>query len=119
VTDLEGLKRLGAPPSDVAALISEAFSEMIFTFGDVHCDPHAANLLVRRTPDGGCAPPTGGGWQGGGCGGAAPRGKWQLVLLDHGLYRRLDDTFRLEYAGLWHSLVFAGKERLGAQAGGS
>lgn len=38
-----------------------------------------------------------------------PRGQWQLVLLDHGLYRRLDDSFRLEYAGLWHSLVFAGE----------
>lgn len=37
------------------------------------------------------------------------RGQWQLVLLDHGLYRQLDDSFRLEYAGLWHSLVFAGK----------
>ncbi len=31
----------------------------------------------------------------------------QLVLLDHGLYRELKDDFRLEYAGLWRSLVFA------------
>ncbi|KAL4448834.1 hypothetical protein ABPG77_007551 [Micractinium sp. CCAP 211/92] len=107
VTDRAGLAALGAAPADVAALISETFNEMIFAFGDVHCDPHAANLLVRRAPPAGASTASrGGNWQGGN-GGAAPRGKWQLVLLDHGLYRQLDDAFRLEYAGLWHSLVFA------------
>ncbi|PSC76949.1 ABC1 [Micractinium conductrix] len=107
VTDLEGLKRLGAAPADVAALISETFNEMIFAFGDVHCDPHAANLLVRAAPPRGTTTVArGGAWQGGD-GGAKPRGRWQLVLLDHGLYRELDDSFRLEYAGLWHALVFA------------
>lgn len=30
----------------VSRLISETFSEMIFTFGDVHCDPHAGNLRL-------------------------------------------------------------------------
>lgn len=30
------------------------------------------------------------------------------MLLDHGLYRRLDDQFRVEYAGLWRSLIFGG-----------
>jgi predicted unusual protein kinase regulating ubiquinone biosynthesis (AarF/ABC1/UbiB family) len=34
-------------------------------------------------------------------------GRPQLVLLDHGLYRHIDDGFRLQYAGLWHALVFA------------
>jgi aarF domain-containing kinase len=34
-------------------------------------------------------------------------GKMQLVLLDHGLYKELDQTFRLEYAGLWRSLILA------------
>ncbi len=34
-------------------------------------------------------------------------GKTQLVLLDHGLYRQVDDAFRLQYAGLWRSLIFA------------
>lgn len=46
--------------------------EMIFIHGDVHCDPHAANMLVRPLPG----------------------GDWRLVLLDHGLYRRIDDDFR-------------------------
>jgi aarF domain-containing kinase len=108
VTDLEGLKRLGAAPRDVSKLIGETFNEMIFTFGDCHCDPHAANMLLRRTPDA-ATTHTGGTWVGGGTGTAQPKGKWQLVLLDHGLYRQLDDSFRLEYAGLWHALVFAGE----------
>ncbi|EFN51969.1 hypothetical protein CHLNCDRAFT_32749 [Chlorella variabilis] len=112
VTDAAGLAALGAEAGEVSRLISETFNEMIFTFGDVHCDPHAANLLVRRTPDGpGPAPAAadsagGSSWQGGE-GGVKAKGRWQLVLLDHGLYRRLTDDFRLEYAGLWHSLVFA------------
>ncbi|KAI3430556.1 hypothetical protein D9Q98_005149 [Chlorella vulgaris] len=109
VTDLEGLKRLGAAPRDVSKLIGETFNEMIFTFGDCHCDPHAANMLLRRTPDA-ATTHTGGTWVGGGTGTAQFKGKWQLVLLDHGLYRQLDDSFRLEYAGLWHSLVFADEE---------
>lgn len=34
----------------------------------------------------------------------------QLVLLDHGLYRQIDDTFRMEYAALWRALIFADKD---------
>lgn len=49
----------------VAWLVSSVFNEMIFSFGDVHCDPHAANMILRKAPGGGM----------------------QLVLLDHGLYR--------------------------------
>ena len=63
-------------------------------------------MLVRRTPEPAArAAYAGEGWQ---ASSGKPKGKWQLVLLDHGLYRQLDDSFRLEYAGLWHSLVFAG-----------
>jgi aarF domain-containing kinase len=91
VTDRAALAAMGAPPAAVARLISETFAQMIFRFGDVHADPHAANMLVARAPPG------------------APVG-WQLVLLDHGLYRRLDDAFRLEYAHLWRSLIFADVE---------
>ncbi len=37
-------------------------------------------------------------------------GRMQLVLLDHGLYKEIDDTFRSEYAHLWRSLIFADPE---------
>lgn len=46
--DLPAIHRLGVKPSDLSRTISLAFAEMIFLFGDVHCDPHAANLLVRK-----------------------------------------------------------------------
>lgn len=32
--------------------LSEAFAEMMFKHGFVHCDPHAANVLVRPLPSG-------------------------------------------------------------------
>lgn len=45
MTDLEGLKALGADPGEVSRLISECFNEMIFAFGDVHCGECAACFL--------------------------------------------------------------------------
>ena len=30
-----------------------------------------------------------------------------MVLVDHGLYRKLDEDFRLKYASLWKSLMLA------------
>lgn len=56
----------------------------VFVEGFVHCDPHPANLMVRKQ-DGGPF----------------------LVLLDHGLYKELDDDFRIKYAGLWRNLMMA------------
>lgn len=41
--------------------------------------------------------------------GSAP-GHWQLVLLDHGLYRQIADDVRHHYAGLWRSLIFGDVE---------
>lgn len=35
------------------------------------------------------------------------KGKAELVLLDHGLYEVMEKSFRHDYAGLWHALVFA------------
>lgn len=32
--------------------VSQTFAEMMFKHGFVHCDPHAANLLVRPLPYG-------------------------------------------------------------------
>ncbi len=44
-------------------------------------------------------------------------GRAELVLLDHGLYRRLSDDFRLEYAALWRSLVFGDEAGIRSAAG--
>jgi aarF domain-containing kinase len=52
VTDGPALAALGVPRPRLARLVSEAFNEMIFVHGDVHCDPHAANMVrLRRLLD--------------------------------------------------------------------
>lgn len=38
VTDMKGLQDRGIDPKELAQLVSETFNEMIFTFGDVHCE---------------------------------------------------------------------------------
>lgn len=84
VADIVGL---GLEPTHVARLVCQVFSEMMFVHGFVHCDPHPGNLFVRRHPDPHAAQ------------------KEQLVLLDHGLYRELDDGFRQTYCDLWRAML--------------
>ncbi|XP_071929926.1 putative ABC1 protein At2g40090 isoform X2 [Coffea arabica] len=93
VNDLKTIQRLGIQPRDVAKLVSQAFAEMMFKHGFVHCDPHAANVLVRPLRSGN--------------GSIFGRKKPQLVLLDHGLYKDLDDSIRINYAALWKGLIFS------------
>ncbi|KAK2980998.1 hypothetical protein RJ640_023324 [Escallonia rubra] len=93
VTDPKMIQRLGIQPNDVAKLLSQTFAEMMFKHGFVHCDPHAANLLVRPLPSGNRS--------------IFGRRKPQLILLDHGLYKDLDVSTRTNYAALWKALIFA------------
>ncbi|PWA56293.1 ABC2-like protein [Artemisia annua] len=93
VNDLQSIQKLGINPHDIARLVSRTFAEMMFKHGFVHCDPHAANLLVRTLPSSKR--------------GIFGRRKPQLVLLDHGLYKVLDNSIRTNYAALWKALVLA------------
>jgi aarF domain-containing kinase len=63
----------------------QLFSAQIFSWGWVHCDPHPGNILIRPHP-------------------LKPR-QPQFVLLDHGLYVRVTDSFRQQYATLWKGLM--------------
>ena len=72
--------------SEVAKLISSVFNAQIFQNGFVHCDPHPANVLIRKHPH---------------------KEGPQLVLLDHGLYKKLDGQFQEAYARLWKSILMA------------
>lgn len=38
------------------------------------------------------------------------QGRPHLILLDHGLYKRISPEFRREYAGLWRSLILADEQ---------
>ncbi|KAK9683519.1 hypothetical protein RND81_10G147400 [Saponaria officinalis] len=93
VDDVKGIRKMKIQPREVSNLVSETFAEMIFKHGFVHCDPHAANLLVRPLPAG----------KRNFLGNRKP----QLVLLDHGLYKELDFSMRINYASLWKGLVFS------------
>ncbi|KAI0629098.1 atypical/ABC1/ABC1-B protein kinase [Trametes polyzona] len=67
----------------------DLFSAQIFDWGWVHCDPHPGNVIIRPHSD-----PK-----------RRTRGAAQLVLLDHGLYVRLPETFQQQYARLWKALL--------------
>ena len=44
--------RWGIQSKDVARIVLQAFNDMLFVHGLVHCDPHAGNVLVRQLPGG-------------------------------------------------------------------
>ncbi|KAI9017405.1 ABC1 family-domain-containing protein, partial [Gaertneriomyces semiglobifer] len=103
IDDLDYYKRHNIDPRQVSSELSKIYSEMMFVNGFVHCDPHPGNVFVR------------------------PRSRpflsyililrsfvpnptnFEIVLLDHGLYRQLTPTFRLDYAHLW-AAILAGDE---------
>ncbi|KAI8637866.1 ABC1 family-domain-containing protein [Parasitella parasitica] len=87
IDDLEFMKEHGIDPSQVSTEITEIFSKMMFLDGFVHCDPHPGNILIRPAKD------------------SKSRFKFDVVLLDHGLYRTLTDQLRTDYAHLWTSLI--------------
>ncbi|XP_004500484.1 putative ABC1 protein At2g40090 [Cicer arietinum] len=93
INDVKAIKKLGIHPHELSILVSQTFAEMMFKHGFVHCDPHAANLLVRPLPSSNASFL---GWR-----------KPQLILLDHGLYKELDFDTRTNYAALWKALIFA------------
>lgn len=100
VTDRAFLDSHHISPRSVSSLITRAFSEMIFLHGFVHCDPHPGNLLVRSRAA------AGGGLLGRAAAWVWPQLRpWELVLLDHGLYRELPDDFRRSYASLWRAVI--------------
>jgi aarF domain-containing kinase len=86
VTDTRTIKKQwGLSTGDIASTVSRVFCEQMYRHGFVHCDPHEGNILVRPH--------------------ATKKGKASVVLLDHGLYRDLGETFRMSYCRLWRSLV--------------
>ncbi|XP_074294561.1 uncharacterized protein LOC141622429 [Silene latifolia] len=83
VDDLESLKKSGIDANKVAKALVEVFAEMIFVHGFVHGDPHPGNILVSLN---------------------GPKG-FSLVLLDHGMYKELNEGFRKKYCLLWKAMI--------------
>jgi len=89
-SDAASVRALGLDPRGVARLLGQVWGEMMFVSGWVHCDAHPGNILVRT--DG--------------------RGRVQLVLLDHGLYRQIDDDLRAQWARLWAAVVLSDESQI-------
>ncbi|EIW77794.1 ABC1-domain-containing protein [Coniophora puteana RWD-64-598 SS2] len=83
---LEGVRLQGGVRAVMQSMV-ELFSAQMFSWGWVHCDPHPGNIIIRPHPE--------------------RPGKPQLVLLDHGLYVRVQEPFRRQYATLWRGLLAA------------
>ncbi|XP_016902723.2 uncharacterized protein LOC103500138 isoform X1 [Cucumis melo] len=83
VDDIEFMKQSGIDPSKVAKALVEVFAEMVFVHGFLHGDPHPGNILVSLDNLNG----------------------FTLVLLDHGIYKQLDEEFRLHYCQLWKAMI--------------
>lgn len=64
VDDLKYIDEHKIDRIDIASKIGQLYSNMIFTHGFVHSDPHPGNILVKKADDGGT----------------------EVILLDHGLY---------------------------------
>ncbi|CAE7344882.1 abkD [Symbiodinium sp. KB8] len=133
-TSLEKVTAMGLRPQEVAETACTVFADMIFLHGMVHTDPHPGNLLVRAAPADGARTRSlsHGLWPDSGPGvgrdadkprpaadpalvGQRPSQAWQLVVLDHGMYRRLSPSFRQAYCALWEALMLRDEE-LGRRA---
>lgn len=89
MTDKQKLEQHGIDPRQVAASACSLFSELMMVHGFVHADAHPGNALVRPRMDAD----------------NNSTGEFDIVLLDHGMYRRLDESFRSNYCKLWAGLV--------------
>jgi predicted unusual protein kinase regulating ubiquinone biosynthesis (AarF/ABC1/UbiB family) len=79
ITDVDALQTAGIDLQAVSELVTGTYCEQLFLHGMFHADPHPGNLFVRPGP--------------------------QLVMLDFGLCRKLDDQFRLGYAKLVNAMI--------------
>lgn len=85
MTDEKGIRNMGLNIKEVARSVCEVFASQIFQHGFIQCDGHAGNVLVRKHPSG-------------------KKGQHQIVLIDHGLYVSISETFRRQYAELWKAI---------------
>lgn len=88
VDNLEYLSKHKISPVQVSSALAGIFDEMTFISGHLHCDPHLGNVFIRPAN-----PITNHGYN------------FQIVLLDHGLYRQLPQKLRTDYAQLWLSII--------------
>jgi aarF domain-containing kinase len=93
ITNMNYIKKNNIKVNEIAHILCDVFNKQIFELGFVHSDPHPGNLFVRKQKENG-------------------KEITKLVLLDHGLYRDFDDSFRYNYANLWRGIINQNKDLL-------
>jgi predicted unusual protein kinase regulating ubiquinone biosynthesis (AarF/ABC1/UbiB family) len=88
VTDVEGLRAIGADPTDIAQRLIDLFCEQVLVHGFFHADPHPGNILVQPGP--------------------------KLVLLDFGLAKDFPPEFRTGIARLTAAIVSGDRATVGS-----
>ncbi|GMS80290.1 hypothetical protein PENTCL1PPCAC_2465, partial [Pristionchus entomophagus] len=83
INKVDYLKEKGIDTHDVCRKVGRLISEMVFIKGYLHADPHPGNILVNKKSN----------------------GQVEVVILDHGLYLTIDDSFRKLYSQLWVALL--------------
>lgn len=80
--------------ADVMQSVLSAFGEMVFELGFVHCDPHPANLMIRRNQN--------------------PKNKkpFEVIIIDFGLCVPETKKFRLEYSLLFKTIFRGDRDML-------
>lgn len=92
--DLEFLDANHIDRDEVSAAFAHIFNEMIF--GDnapLHCDPHGGNIAIRPNPN-------------------RRHPNFDIILYDHGLYRKIPKDLRRNYAKLWLAVIDADIPRM-------
>ncbi|KAF9195648.1 hypothetical protein BGZ50_004046 [Haplosporangium sp. Z 11] len=95
IDDLQYLREHNIKVAEVSNEMARTFSQMIYKDGFVHCDPHPGNVMIRPTPPGSPSPRN-----------------FEIILLDHGLYRELTPEFRLDYAHLWTAIIASDEKEI-------
>jgi aarF domain-containing kinase len=93
ITNMKYIKDNKISIKEIGSILTDTFNRQIFQFGFVHSDPHPGNLFVRKEIVNG-------------------KQMTRLILLDHGLYRDLDESFRLNYCLMWRGLITQNKALL-------
>jgi aarF domain-containing kinase len=93
ITNVKYIKDHKIEIKEIANILCDVFNRQIFELGFVHSDPHPGNLFIRKEKVDG-------------------KEMTRLVLLDHGLYRDLDNDFRFAYASLWRGIITQNKDLL-------
>ncbi|KAF9359484.1 hypothetical protein BGX26_012219 [Mortierella sp. AD094] len=99
IDDVQYLKDNNIKVADVSKEMARTFSQMIYNDGFLHCDPHPGNVMIRPKPAG-----------------SPSHCNFEIVLLDHGLYRELSPEFRLDYARLWTAIMASDQEEIKRRA---